>query len=337
MRRRRGSKQVPGGPRRRPVHNRVPLPADEDPRRDAGRPAFIVAANTALATETEGKALDLALLRQGIQAVLDDPSLGRYYIAEIDGKASAAHDHIEWSDWRNGLFLWIQSVYVLPATGAMAFPRPLWSPWELAADPRICGIRLYVDRATSAPRGLSRMGMHRSNYGVMETVYRGPESREDLTMLKPGTPAPISRCLTRTVANAACPRSFGGPLILYFYPPTSRRVHERSLRPPGPACQILLRSDVVGVSPQSPESHRRFREKYGLPFTLLSDESKSAIKAYGVDGPLGIGVRRATFLIDGKQRIADAVLADLRIGRHQAFVERAIAVRASRSASLPSG
>ena len=94
---------------------------------------------------------------------------------------------------------------------------------------------------------------------------------------------------------------------------------------------------MVGVSPQSPESHRRFREKYGLPFTLLSDESKSAIKAYGVDGPLGFGVRRATFLIDGEQRIADAVLADLRIARHQAFVERAIALRASRSASLPSG
>jgi peroxiredoxin len=69
----------------------------------------------------------------------------------------------------------------------------------------------------------------------------------------------------------------------------------------------------------------------------LSDESKSAIKAYGVDGPLGFGVRRATFLIDGRQRIADVVLADLRIGRHQAFVERAIAVRAGRSASLPSG
>ena len=55
------------------------------------------------------------------------------------------------------------------------------------------------------------------------------------------------------------------------------------------------------------------------------------IKAFDVDGPLGIGVRRATFLIDGKQRIVDAVLADLRIGRHQEFVERAIAAREGRS------
>jgi peroxiredoxin len=65
---------------------------------------------------------------------------------------------------------------------------------------------------------------------------------------------------------------------------------------------------------------------------LLSDEDKAAIKAYGVDGPLGIGVRRATFLIDGKRRVVDAVLADLRISRHQEFVQRAIAARENRSA-----
>jgi peroxiredoxin len=63
---------------------------------------------------------------------------------------------------------------------------------------------------------------------------------------------------------------------------------------------------------------------------LLSDEDKTAIKAFGVDGPLGIGVRRATFLIDGDGLIADAVLADLRIGQHQAFVERAVKLRESR-------
>jgi peroxiredoxin Q/BCP len=90
---------------------------------------------------------------------------------------------------------------------------------------------------------------------------------------------------------------------------------------------------VVGVSPQSPDSHRRFREEYALPFVLLSDEDKTAIRAYGVDGPLGIGVRRATFLIDERRRIVDAVLADLRIGRHQEFVERAVAAREGRRGS----
>lgn len=126
-----------------------------------------------------------------------------------------------------------------------------------------------------------------------------------------------------------------GPLILYFYPAdftpgcTKEACDFRDLH--GQILASGLR--VVGISPQSPESHRRFREKFSLPFTLLSDEEKTVIKAYGVDGPLGIGVRRATFLIDRKRRIVDAVLADLRIGKHQDFVERAIAAKADRSAA----
>lgn len=122
----------------------------------------------------------------------------------------------------------------------------------------------------------------------------------------------------------------GEALILYFYPAdftpgcTKEACDLRDLH-----TQILgagLR--VVGVSPQSPESHRRFRDQHGLPFTLLSDERKAVIKAFGVDGPLGIGVRRATFLIDRGRVIRDAVVADLRIARHREFVENAIALRA---------
>ena len=125
-----------------------------------------------------------------------------------------------------------------------------------------------------------------------------------------------------------------GPLILYFYPAdftpgcTREACDLRDLH-----TRILSAGmKVVGISPQPPESHRRFRDEYGLPFLLLSDEKKVAIKAYGVDGPLGIGVRRATFLIGRERRIEDAVLADLRIGRHQEFVQNAIAVRENRSA-----
>jgi peroxiredoxin Q/BCP len=84
---------------------------------------------------------------------------------------------------------------------------------------------------------------------------------------------------------------------------------------------------VVGVSPQNPETHARFREKYQLPFTLLSDEHKTVVKMYGVNGPLGVGVRRATFLIDAGRRIRDAVIADFRIGRHAKFVQHAIMLR----------
>lgn len=126
----------------------------------------------------------------------------------------------------------------------------------------------------------------------------------------------------------------GGPLILYFYPAdftpgcTKEACDLRDLH-----TQILSAGlKVVGISPQSMQSHQRFREQHSLPFTLLSDEDKSAIRAYDVDGPLGIGVRRATFLIDGKRRIVDAVLADLRISRHQEFVQRAIAAKEGRNA-----
>jgi peroxiredoxin Q/BCP len=84
---------------------------------------------------------------------------------------------------------------------------------------------------------------------------------------------------------------------------------------------------VVGVSPQQPESHRRFRDKYTLPFTLLSDPDKTVIRMYDVNGPLGIGVRRATYLVDQARMIQDAVLADFRIGRHEEFVRTAVALR----------
>lgn len=144
---------------------------------------FIVAANSALATETEGQTLDPALIGPGVQAVLDDPSLGRYYLAEIDGRVvGQLMTTFEWSDWRNGLFLWIQSVYVLPGHRGGGVFRALFDHLTGLAgtDRRICGIRLYVDRGNArAQEVYARLGMHRSNYGVMETIYRGPESHEE--------------------------------------------------------------------------------------------------------------------------------------------------------------
>jgi peroxiredoxin Q/BCP len=86
---------------------------------------------------------------------------------------------------------------------------------------------------------------------------------------------------------------------------------------------------VVGISPQSPQSHSKFKAKYKLPFVLLSDEQKTVIKMYGVNGPLGIGVRRATYLIDASRRVRDVLLADFMIGRHADFVRKAIMLRAS--------
>lgn len=122
-----------------------------------------------------------------------------------------------------------------------------------------------------------------------------------------------------------------GAIVLYFYPADFTPGCTRQ------ACMLRdLHNDiqraglrVVGVSPQSPESHARFRDKYSLPFVLLSDQDKAVVKMYGVNGPLGIGVRRASFLIDGGRRIRDAVLADFMIGRHADFVRKAVMLRAA--------
>jgi peroxiredoxin Q/BCP len=148
-------------------------------------------------------------------------------------------------------------------------------------------------------------------------------------MLKTGTKAPDfslsdengeQRTLSEFLAN--------GPLILYFYPADFTPGCTKE------ACSIrdlhddIIKSglQIIGVSPQSAESHTRFRETHKLPFPLMADEDKTVIKAYDVNGPLGIGVRRATFLIDADGVIQDAVLADVFIGQHTDFITKAIAL-----------
>ncbi|MGB5102650.1 MAG: redoxin domain-containing protein, partial [Steroidobacteraceae bacterium] len=69
---------------------------------------------------------------------------------------------------------------------------------------------------------------------------------------------------------------------------------------------------------------RKFADQHGLNFTLLADPDKKVVKAYDLDGPLGFGVRRGTYLISNDGVIKDSVLADLRIGAHEAFVRQAI-------------
>jgi len=124
-----------------------------------------------------------------------------------------------------------------------------------------------------------------------------------------------------------------GPLILYFYPAdftpgctkeacSFRDLHQEMMK-------AKLR--VVGVSPQDVDSHRRFAETHGLNFPLLADPDKAVVKAYDLDGPLGFGVRRGTYLIGRDGRIVDSVLADLRIGAHEAFVREAIKSGAKKS------
>ena len=128
-----------------------------------------------------------------------------------------------------------------------------------------------------------------------------------------------------------------GSLILYFYPAdftpgcTREACLIRDLH--GEIGQAGL--DVAGVSPQSPDSHRRFREKHQLPFTLLSDPDKFVTRMYDLQGPLGIGVRRGTYLIDQARYIRAAVLADFRISLHEDFIHKAVALSAATGVRKP--
>jgi GNAT superfamily N-acetyltransferase len=144
---------------------------------------FIVRGNTAMARETEDIGLDPALVGPGTLAVLRDNSLGRYFIAEAAGKpVGQLMLTFEWSDWRNGVFWWIQSVFVEPDhRGKGVFSALYRHVSELAsASSEVCGLRLYVDRANTRARGIyAGLGMHPTNYDVMEVVFRGPASHRE--------------------------------------------------------------------------------------------------------------------------------------------------------------
>jgi GNAT superfamily N-acetyltransferase len=147
----------------------------------AGDLDFIVHGNTAMALETEHKILDPATVRSGVQAAFDDPARGRYFVAEIDGKVvGQLMITYEWSDWRNGVFWWIQSVYVEPAARRQGVFRALYGHVEGLARrmPRVCGLRLYVEKDNiRAQRTYLGCGMVDAGYVVMETDYSGALKR----------------------------------------------------------------------------------------------------------------------------------------------------------------
>jgi len=131
--------------------------------------------NCRLAIESEGKQLERETVSAGVTSLLDSAERGRYFVAEIDGLvAGQLLITYEWSDWRNGLFWWIQSVYVVEEhrrTGV--FSSLYQTVSELARrDPAVCGLRLYVEEANNRARDtyLSR-GMSRTGYEVMEVDF----------------------------------------------------------------------------------------------------------------------------------------------------------------------
>jgi len=136
---------------------------------DAGR---ITEFNRCLAEETESKHLDEQTLLAGVQALIGNPKHGQYYLAELEGEiVGQLLITFEWSDWRNGLFWWIQSVYVAPAHRRLGVFRTLYAHVkQLAEDqPEVCGLRLYVEQDNAAAlRTYSMLGMKHTGYHVME-------------------------------------------------------------------------------------------------------------------------------------------------------------------------
>ncbi|MCZ6658699.1 MAG: peroxiredoxin [Gammaproteobacteria bacterium] len=117
-----------------------------------------------------------------------------------------------------------------------------------------------------------------------------------------------------------------GELVLYFYPADFTPICTAEACAFRDVYDDLTEIDVqvVGISPQSVDSHQRFASRHSLPFPILCDERKSVIKAYRVDGPLGFGVRRATYLIDKDQTVANRVVSDLFVGSHMDLVKAVI-------------
>ncbi len=129
-----------------------------------------------------------------------------------------------------------------------------------------------------------------------------------------GNPVRLSTLLTR------------GPVLLYFYPADFTPVCTRE------ACVFReLQPDLerrgatfIGVSPQDSASHARFRDRHRLTFPLLADPGKRVIRTYGCDSPLGLGVKRVSYLIGKDGRIVEAVSAAFRVARHAAVAHRLI-------------
>ena len=132
----------------------------------------IVEFQIAMAEETEQIRLDRLVCTAGVAAVLRDEKLGRYYVGEIDGEVAASTlITYEWSDWRNGVVWWIQSVYVLPGARKQGVYAGLYRYiQELAQrDDHVRGIRLYVDRRNApAQQVYARLGMNGEHYQVFE-------------------------------------------------------------------------------------------------------------------------------------------------------------------------
>jgi ribosomal protein S18 acetylase RimI-like enzyme len=137
----------------------------------------IVAFNSAMALETEGKRLFPEVIGAGVRSLLRRPKAGFYLLAETKAQIiGVLMITKEWSDWRNGAFWWIQSVYVRPEFRRKGVYRRLYRHIQQLArkDPTVCGFRLYVERENRRAQATYRaLGMEKTRYLVFEELKPG--------------------------------------------------------------------------------------------------------------------------------------------------------------------
>lgn len=125
-----------------------------------------------MALATEGLILNEETLSKGVAAVLNDPSKGQYYVAEVGTKvAGCLLTTSEWSEWRNGTVLWIQSVYVAVPYRNKGVFKALYEhvKTKVMHDSTLMGIRLYVDKSNiEAQEVYTKLGMDGQHYQLFE-------------------------------------------------------------------------------------------------------------------------------------------------------------------------
>ena len=145
----------------------------------AGDAEIIADFNSRLASETEGMRLSPEVINRGVETLLADQSKGRYWVAQADSRVvGQIMVTYEWSDWRNGMIWWIQSVYVHGDYRRSGVFSLLYRHVESLArrDPQVSGIRLYVERDNArARRTYESLGMDMTDYRVMQSMLTGDE------------------------------------------------------------------------------------------------------------------------------------------------------------------
>lgn len=133
--------------------------------------------NRAMALETEQKELLPEVISKGVERLFTNPELGFYVVAECSKRiVGSLMITTEWSDWRNRMFWWIQSVYVLPEERRKGIYTRLYQFIQECAsnNPDICGFRLYVEKNNLlAKNTYSTLGMNPTQYEIYEHVKPG--------------------------------------------------------------------------------------------------------------------------------------------------------------------